>query len=203
MLVKPTTKKGKEMSNEAKNKIPGFVSQRAFQKANELYLKQERQDGKFVDPVSKEFIAAGQEKGRKGEYLAMQMLQDMGYEVKMLSGTDDYDLKVKIKGTWYRVEVKTAAQGRAWHNFIFSGIKTSYYDLLVTVLVGYDYTSVQISGTEGKRFIDTYGSNYCGSNWELRPASKVIGFNKFRTHCKLRGTEAFFDMTKKNVERLV
>ena len=191
------------MSQEAINKIPGFVSQRAFQKANEQYLKQERQDGKFVDPVSKEFVAAGQEKGRKGEYLVMQMLQDMGYEVKMLSGTDDYDLKVKIKGTWYRVEVKTAAQGRSYDNFTFSGIKTSYYDLLVTVFVGYDYTSVQISGQEGKLFIDEYGSNYCGSNWESRPPSKIIHFNKFRTHRKLQGIEAFYDMTKKNVERLV
>ena len=203
MLVKPTTKKGKEMSNEAKNNIPGFVSQRAFQKANELYLKEERTDGKFVDLVSREFIAAGQEKGRKGEYLVMHMLRDMGYKVKMLNGTDDYDLSVKIKGTWHRVEVKTAAQGGVSNNFTFSGIKTNYYDLLVTVFVGYDYTSVQISGTEGKRFIDIYGSNFCGSNWESRPASKVICFNKFRTHCKLRGTEAFFDMTKKNVERLV
>ena len=190
------------MSNEAKNNIPGFVSQRDFQKANEQYLKQERQDGKFVDPVSKEFVAAGQEKGRKGEYLVMQMLQDMGYETKMLSGTDDYDLKVKIKGTWYRVEVKTAAQSRK-NNFTFSGIKTSYYDLLVTVFVGYDYTSVQISGQEGKLFIDQFGSNYCGSNWEIRPPAKVISFNKFRTHRKLQGIEAFYDMTKKNVERLV
>lgn len=201
--MKPTTKKGKEMSNEAKNKIPGFVSQRAFQKANELYMKQERKDGKFVDPVSKEFVAAGQEKGRKGEYLVMQMLQDMGYKVEMLSGTDEYDLRVKIKGTWHRVEVKTAAQSRSCDNFTYSGIKTTHYDLLATVFVGYDYTSVQISGTEGKRFIDVYGSNFCGSNWESRPASKVICFNKFRTHCKLRGTEAFFDMTKQNVERLV
>jgi len=191
------------MSHEAKNQIPGFVSQRAFQKANEIYLKQERPDGKFVDPVSKEFVAAGQEKGRKGEYLAMDMLQDMGYEVTMLSGTDDYDLTVKIKGTWYRVEVKTAAQGGSSNNFTFSGIKTSYYDLLVTVFVGYDYTSVQISGQEGKKFIDVFGTDYSGNNWEKRPPSKVIHFNKFRTHCKLQGTEAFFDMTKKNVKRLV
>jgi hypothetical protein len=185
------------------NKIPGCVSPRLFQTANELYMQEERQDGKFSDPVSREFVAAGQEKGRKGEYLAMKMFQEMGYKTEMLNGTSDYDLRVKIKGTWYKVEVKTAAQTGKSHRFTFSGVKTGYYDLLVTVFVGYDYTSVQISGKEGKRFIDVFGSDFTGANWEIRPPSKVIGFNKFRSHSKLRGIEAFFDMTKKNVERLV
>ena len=188
------------MSNEAKNNIPGFVSQRDFQKANEQYLKQERQDGKFVDPVSKEFVAAGQEKGRKGEYLVMQMLQDMGYETKMLSGTDDYDLKVKIKGTCNRVEVKTAAQSRK-NNFTFSGIKTSYYDLLVTVFVGYDYTSVQISGQEGKLFIDNLVQIVVliGKSDLLLRLSPSTSFAPIVSY----KDEAFYDMTKKNVERLV
>lgn len=185
------------------SQIPGCVSARLFQTVNDLYMKEERKDGKFADPVSREFVAAGQEKGRKGEYLAMQMFKDMGYKVEMLNGTSEYDLRVNIKGVWHRVEVKTSKQGGPSNNFTFSQIKTDYYDLLVTVFVGYDYTSVQISSKAGKRFIDVFGTDYRGSNWEIRPPSKVICFNKFRNHCKLRGVEAFFDMTKKNVERLV
>jgi hypothetical protein len=185
------------MSNEAKNQIPGFVSQRLFQKANRKYNECARKDGKYSDPVSREMVAAGDEKGGKGEYVVAEMLAEMGYEVMVILGRKSYDIKVKIKRKWRKVEVKTAGQQGASHQFAFGFIKTGYYDLLATVLVGYDYTSVQISGEEGKKFIDKFGSS------NKRRPGKCITFNQWRTHCKLQGTEAFFDMTKENVERLV
>ncbi len=185
------------MSNEAKNQIPGFVSQRLFQKANQKYNELSRKDGKFSDPVSREMVAAGDEKGGKGEYIVAEMLAEMGYEVMVLLGKKSYDVKVKIKRKWRKVEVKTAGQHGVSHQFKFSFIKTDYYDLLATVFVGYDYTSVQISGKEGKEFIEAFGSDS-----DNRPG-KCIAFNQWRSHCKLQGLEAFFDMTKKNVERLV
>ncbi len=185
------------MSHEAVNKIPGFVSQRLFQKANDKFNGGNRKDGKYSDPVSREMIAAGGAKGTKGEYIVAEMLAEMGYEVMVVIGNKSYDVKAKIKGKWRRIEVKTAAQMGKSHAFLFGAIKTRFYDLLATVFVGYDYTSVQISGKEGKKFIDKVGSSY-----ENR-AGKWISFNQWRTHCKLQGLEAFFDMTKKNVQRLV
>jgi hypothetical protein len=185
------------MKNEVKNNIPGFVSQRTFQKANEKHTMETRQDGKFSDPVSREMVAAAGDKGSKGEYIVAEMFSEMGYEVMVLFGQKSHDVKVKIKGEWHRVEVKTSTQKGNANNFCFAAIKTRCYDLLATVFVGYDYTSVQISGKEGKRFIDTWGSTI-----ETKPG-RWINFNSFRTHCKLQGMEIFFDMTKKNVERLV
>ena len=185
------------MSNATQNNIPGFVSQRLFQKANQKYNKLSRKDGKFSDPVSREMVAAGDEKGGKGEYIVAEMLAEMGYEVMVILGKQSYDVKVKINRKWRRVEVKTAGQHGASHQFAFSYIKTRYYDLLATVFVGYDYTSVQISGEEGKKFINKFGSSNA-----KRPGN-CISFNQWRTHCKLQGIEAFFDMTKKNIEHLV
>jgi len=185
------------MSHEVKNQIPGFVSQRVFQKANQKYNESSRKDGKFSDPVSREMIAAGEAKGTKGEYIVAEMLAEMGYEVMVILGKKSYDVKAKIKGKWRKIEVKTAGQAGRSNNFCFSFIKTNYYDLLATVFVGYDYTGVQISGKEGKKFIDKFGTEN-----DKRPG-KVIIFNQWRTHSKLQGLEAFFDMTKKNVERLV
>jgi len=185
------------MSHEAKNQIPGFVSQRLFQKANQKYNESSRKDGKFADPVSREMVAAGDEKGGKGEYIVAEMLAEMGYEVMVMLGKKSYDVKAKIKGKWRRVEVKTAGQAGKSSIFGFAYIKTRYYDLLATVFVGYDYTSVQVSGEEGKKFIDKFGTSS-----DNRPG-RCINFNQFRTHCKLQGLEAFYDMTKENVERLV
>jgi hypothetical protein len=185
------------MSHEAKNQIPGFVSQRLFQKANKKYNEFSRKDGKFNDPVSREMVAAGDEKGGKGEYIVAEMLAEMGYEVMVILGKKSYDVKAKIKGKWQRVEVKTAGQTGKSNVFAFAFIKTHCYDLLANVFVGYDYTSVQISSTEGKKFIDKFGTS-C----KKRPG-KCIQFNQFRTHCKLQGLQAFYDMTKENVERLV
>lgn len=177
--------------------IPGCVSPRLFKAANKMYMEQNRKDGKFSDVVSREMVAAGDEKGGKGECIVSQMFAEMGYEVMVVLGKQSYDVKVKIKGEWRRVEVKTAAQTGRSHVFAFAYIKSDNYDLLATVFVGYDYTSVQISGKEGKKFIDKFGTSS-----EKRPG-KCIRFNQFRSHCKLRGKEIFFDMTKKNVERLV
>tara|TARA_B100001564_G_C20541065_1_gene624371 strand:+ start:378 stop:941 length:564 start_codon:yes stop_codon:yes gene_type:complete len=187
------------MSHEAQNQIPGFVSQRVFQKANQKYNESSRQDGKFSDPVSREMIASGEAKGTKGEYIVAEMLAEMGYEVMVILGKKSYDVKAKIKGKWRRIEVKTAGQKGRSHQFGFCFIKTNRYDLLATVFVGYDYTSVQISGEEGKKFIDRIGNL---SKKTKRPG-RTISFNQWRTHCKLQGLEAFFDMTKKNIERLV
>jgi hypothetical protein len=175
--------------------IPGFVSQRDFQKADKDYLKNERQNGKFSDPVSIEFMAAGGEKGRKGEYLVKQQFEKLGYKVQILNGYDHADLRVKIGDEWKYVEVKTAAQGGVSDNFCFNNIKTSNFDILALVMVGYDYTSIVIGGKSAKRFINVYGT--------LTDRGETVYFNRYRGHRFLKGEERFLTITKENIQKIL
>ena len=176
-------------------KIPGFVSQRDFQKADKDYLKNERQNGKFSDPVSIEFVAAGGEKGRKGEYLVKQQFEKLGYKVRLLDGYDRADLRVLIGDEWKYVEVKTATQSGVSDSFTFSNIKTSNFDIIALVMVGYDYTSVVIGGKSAKRFIDVYGTR--------TDRGETLYFNKYRSHRLLKGAERFLSITQKNIQKIL
>ena len=89
-------------------KTEGFVSQRDFQRYMEDYNKNAKVDDRFVDPVSRSLMAAGREKGDRGEFVVKGILEDLGYEVKHLGGTDSRDLDVKIDGQWKKMEVKTS-----------------------------------------------------------------------------------------------
>ena len=67
----------------------------------------------YTDEASRQIVEAGDSKaiGRMGEYVVMEQLEDLGFKVKLLSGVDSCDLKVKIGQSWKREEVKTSTVG--------------------------------------------------------------------------------------------
>jgi hypothetical protein len=175
-------------------KIPGFVSQRDFQKANKDYLKNESNPN-FTESTSMELMSAGGAKGRKGEYVVKSQFEKLGYKVEILNGYDRADLKVMIDNEWKYVEVKTAGQAGVSDTFRFNHIKTSNFDIIAFVMVGYGGTSAVIGGKYAKRFIDVYGS--------LTDTGISMSFNRHRTHKRLKGQETFLPITKQNIRKIL
>ena len=173
----------------------GFVSQRNFQRYMADYVN-DKANSSVSDPVSRDLLASGNEKGRKGEYIVKGMLEDMGYECMMLNGFEACDLMVKIDGRWLGVEVKTGSMSSA-NQYNFQKIKTSNFDLIALVFVGTDYTNVKLGGANAKRFIDTWGTDQqCGG--------QKIAFNAHRMNKKIRGRDdIFMDCVANNVPKLI
>tara|TARA_Y100000401_G_C8296215_1_gene211462 strand:- start:268 stop:837 length:570 start_codon:yes stop_codon:yes gene_type:complete len=180
-------------------KVPAAISNRA--KARFMNDKLETQA--FTDVVSRDIVEAGDSTaiGRMGEYVVMEALEDLGFKVKLLSGTDSCDLKVKVGQQWKRVEVKTSKvglqtkplkDGTRNKMFVFNGIKTQLFDMLVLVFVDYDKTVIKVGGKEAKKFVNLWGSN--GIN------GRNLGYYKdsYR-HPKEFGQEIFLDINKKSV----
>ncbi len=156
----------------------------------------------YTDEVSKQIVEAGDSTaiGRMGEYLVMEQLEDLGFKVKLLSGTDSCDLKVKIGQSWKRVEVKTSTAG---HNttvrkdgtrskkYSFNAIKTELFDMVVFVFVDYDQTVIKVGGAEARKFVNLWGSDAMNG--------KIIVFPENYRHCKEFGQEVLLDINKKNV----
>ena len=130
----------------------------------------------------------------------MEQLEDLGFKVKLLSGVDSCDLKVKIGQSWKRVEVKTAKvslqtnankDGTRGKKYCFNAIKTELFDMIVFVFVDYDKTVIKIGGEQAKTLIDVWGSD--GKN------GKILTCGKNYRHHKEYGREILLDMNKKNV----
>lgn len=156
----------------------------------------------YTDEVSRQIVESGDSKaiGRMGEYIVMEQLEDLGFKVKLLSGGDSCDLKVKIGQSWKRVEVKTSKvglgtlarkDGSRRKNFTFNAIKTELFDMVVFVFVDYDRTVIKVGGAEAKKFVDLWGSD--GMN------GKCVAFPETYRHPKEYGREIVLDMNKKNV----
>ena len=156
----------------------------------------------YTDEASRQIVEAGDSKaiGRMGEYVVMEQLEDLGFKVKLLSGVDSCDLKVKIGQSWKRVEVKTStvglnttarADGTRSKKYAYNAIKTELFDMIVFVFVDYDKTVIKVGGKEAKKFVDLWGSNAING--------KIIVFPENYRHCKEFGREIMLDINKKNV----
>lgn len=179
-------------------KIPGFVSQRKFQKYMKDFRKNEQADSHIVDPVSQDLYASGNEKGRKGEYIVAGMFKDMGYDARVLSGHDRCDVVVNVGDKWLNVEVKTSGININSRQYVFNKIKPTLFDIIALVFVGHDGTTVQIGGSEAKSFIRRYGTvSYNDDGYKLY-------FNPMRRHHKALGQEGIWlDFTKENVGKAI
>lgn len=181
------------MSCTATN-IPGFVSQRNFQRYMKDFDKNETVSDSIVDPVSQHLYASGKEKGRKAEYIVAGMFRDMGYDARILSGHDRCDVIVNINGKWLNVEVK--ASGIYNRQYLFGKIKPDLFDLIALVFVGHEHTTVQIGGTEAKKFIRLWGSSSEGGY--------KLYFNPMRKHQKTFGQEGiWFPFAKQNISKAI
>jgi len=173
----------------------GFVSQRNFQRYMAEFYENEQADSSVADPVSRDLLSSGSMKGRKGEYIVKGMLEDMGYECRMLNGFESCDIMVKIDGKWLGVEVKTGSMSSA-NQYNFQKIKTFNFDLIALVFVGKDYTGVKIGGKKAKHFIDAWGTT--------QEEGQKIAFNAHRMNKRLRGRDdVFMDCVANNIPKLI
>lgn len=178
-------------------KVKAAVMNRAFAQ----YKKDQKKVQGFTNVVSRQIVDSGDSKaiGRMGEYLVKAELEDLGFEVKLLSGIESCDLKVKIGQSWKRVEVKTSKvhfrrankNGTICKQFCFNALKTELFDMAVFVFVDYDRTVIKVGGKEAKKHIDFWGSK--GNN------GKIVKFGKNMRHHKEYGETVFLDLDKKNV----
>jgi len=177
--------------NKEITKTEGFVSQRDFQRYMADYDKNAKVDDRFVDPVSRSLMASGREKGDRGEFVVKGILEDLGYEVKHLGGTDSRDLDVKVDGQWKRMEVKTS-QYLKTNNYKFNAIKPWLFDMIAFVFVSENGTSVKIGGKGGQHFVEVYGS-LC-SRVDCEEMFYNVALNKYRGHTGLYGTERMLEV---------
>jgi hypothetical protein len=181
-------------------KVKAAVLNRAFAQ----YKKDTNKVQAFTNTVSRRLVESGSSKdmGRMGEYLVKAELEDLGYEVKLLSGIESCDLKVKVGQSWKRVEVKTARaslqsksntrkDGTRGKQFFFSSLKTQLFDMVVLVFVDYDRTVIKVGGKLAKKHIDFWGTK--GNN------GLGLRFGENMRQDKEYGKNVFLDLDKKNV----
>tara|TARA_R100000152_G_C6696396_1_gene126823 strand:+ start:147 stop:713 length:567 start_codon:yes stop_codon:yes gene_type:complete len=181
-------------------KVKAAISNRA--KAR--FIKDKIETQAYTDAVSRDIVEAGDSTaiGRMGEYVVMEALEDLGFKVKLLNGTDACDLLIKVGQQWKRVEVKTSKVGLHTHlnkdgirnkKFVFNAIKTQLFDMLVLVFVDYDKTVIKVGGKEAKKFVNLWGSN--GRN-----GINLCYYKDSYRHPKEFGHEIFTEINKKNVK---
>jgi hypothetical protein len=169
----------------------GFISQRDFRRYMTDYEKNVAVAERFTDSVSRSLMASGREKGEKGEFIVKGILQDLGYEVRYLGGSDSCDLMVKIDGSWKDMEVKTAQYGKKGQ-YQFSNIKPDLFDMIAFVFVGESGTTVKIGAKGGRNFIRKFGSLV--SRVDCQETYYNIALNKYRGHGGLYGTERMLEV---------
>lgn len=181
--------------------VPGFVSQRLFQKAEGLFKSmkvKECEDRGFVDPISQKMRMLGRAASTYAETmvqarfmecddLIMENMGDSSQSGNDLLLTDTNSLRT------YRVEVKSA-QEKGSGEFFFQGIDPKKFDILVLVFIGKDGTFMQIghSATFGS-WLKLYGTWYANKS-----AREGYGYRVHRNsdykHDRMYGYEYFLDM---------
>ena len=146
---------------------------------------------RFTDSVSRSLMASGREKGEKGEFIVKGILQDLGYDVRYLGGSDSCDLMVKIDGRWRAMEVKTA-QYNSKNQYQFSNIKPDLFDMIAFVFVGENGTTVKIGAKGGRDFIRKFASLV--SRVDCQESYYNISLNRYRGHAGLYGTERMLEV---------
>ena len=167
------------------------------------YRKDQKKVQGCTNVGARQLAEAGDSKaiGRMGEYLVKAELEDLGYEVKLLSGADSCDLKIKIGQSWKRIEVKTSKvglnttvrkDGTRSKIYCFNSIKTELFDMIVFVFIDYDRTVIKVGGEAAKRHIELWGSD--GHN------GKCLCFGENMRNHKERGQQIFSEIKKENVK---
>jgi len=172
-------------------KNDGFLSQRDFQRYMKDYEKNVAIADRFTNCVSRSLMASGREKGEKGEFIVKGILQDLGYEVRYLGGSDSCDLMVKIDGSWKAMEVKTA-QYNSQKQYQFSNIKPDLFDMIAFVFVGENGTTVKIGAKGGRNFIRKFASLV--SRVDCQEYYYNISLNRYRGHAGLYSTERMLEV---------
>ena len=188
----------------ANTTIPGFVSQRLFNRAESLFMdmKQAECESKgFVDPISQRMRLLGRSASTYAETMVQARLEEyIGYDISVKnmgdSSQSNNDLVIVDNETQreYRLEVKSA-QEKASGDFFFQGIDPNKFDYIVLVFIGKEGTFMQI----GDRY---YAGGWIEDNcrWYdndgARPGYgyRATKHNDYR-HSRMRGEEVFFDMS--------
>ena len=100
----------------------------------ELYKNCERPYAPQKNELSYELSEmSGTDRGHAIEIMVAKLFQKNGMEVELLSGMNDYDMRLFVNGQIIRVEIKSSL--KCCDVFKFQGIKPEYFDLLVFAFV--------------------------------------------------------------------
>ena len=181
--------------------VPGFVSQRLFQQAENLFKSmkiKECEDKGFVDPISQKMRMLGRAASTYAETMVQArfmecddlILENMGDSSQ--SGNDLLLTETNSLRT-YRVEVKSA-QEKGSGEFFFQGIDPKKFDIIVLVFIGKDGTFMQIGSARSfGEWIKLYSTWYTNKSAREGYGYRVHKKNDYR-HDSMYGSEYFFDM---------